>query len=154
MGSPILLGGAHCQISPGALESVHHRIGVLGRKPDPGAYTVLTEVSVELRQHGYEPTEPRRGKADDVRIRCVRGDRYIEVIVVAEPHSGAALDFGIEAWGYTKIHNNEAYRELAEDWERLASVVEVGLRNRFAAEPVTRLSAKEVDARYSAKEKD
>lgn len=145
MGAPILLGGMQFQISESSVPS--------GERSSRAGIAVLSEIAAGLKVAGYEPTKLKCGKADDVRIRCVRRTGYIELILISEESANGVLAFSLDSWGYTRYHNDYVYRALKDAWQAISSVVEVSLRRRFAPDGVVHLSPSEVDARYNANDR-
>jgi len=93
MGAPTLLGGGTFEVDERSIVLEEEGSSVWGRRPNPAAIAILSAVVPELQRAGYETTNARRGKPNDVRCRCrVRGG-YVELILVAENGSGATRPF-------------------------------------------------------------
>jgi hypothetical protein len=145
MGAPTLLGGGSFAVDePSAV--FEQRTSFWRPRPDPAAFAILSAIVAECRRAGYQTTDVRRGKPDDVRCRCIlSGGGYIEVILIAERDSGPARPFLLIAWAFSKP--SRANGERSRVWQELYSVIDAVIQKRFGGQPLIPLSPSEIDAR-------
>ena len=75
MGAPILLGGMEFRVPATALVCL---------QAEARGLAILSEIAATLQASGYAPTKPKRGKADDVRLRCLHRLGYIHLILISK----------------------------------------------------------------------
>ncbi len=148
MGAPSLLGGATFEVDERSIVPVEECASFWRRHPNPAAFAILSAVVPELRRAGYETTEARRGKPDDVRCQCTVRSGYIELILVAEEGSRSTLRFFLMAWAFCRVQVTE---ERARAWQQVSTITGGVIRNRFGGTSLAWLSPREVDARFAAK---
>jgi hypothetical protein len=142
MGSPILLGGMEFRVPATSL---------VGSRAEARGLAILSEVGAALKTGGYEPAKPKRGKIDDVRLRCLHRLGYIDLILVFERTASEPLAFSLNSWGYTRYHNDAVYKELKAVWRNMSQLIDILIRHQFSSPAIRTLTPAEVDARYAAK---
>lgn len=142
MGAPILFGGIQFRIPDASLAFV---------QPDARGFTVLSAIIPALQDRGLQPGKPKRGKVDDVRLRCILPLGHVDLTLISENPTGSTLGFCLDAWGFTRYHNNAVYQSLKGGWRNMAVAIEHVLRKQFSDVDIGHLSTAEVDARYVAR---
>jgi len=153
MGAPTLLGGGTFEVDERSIVPVAQRPSLWRRRPSPAAFAILSAVLPELQRAGYETTQARRGKADDVRCRCNLGSDRVELILIAEKGSGTARPFFLMAWDLSQVQVlGQSLTERQERvWQQLSSTTDGVIQKRFGGTPLTRLSPSDIDARFAAR---
>ena len=142
MGAPILLGGLEFRVLPDSLGSI---------RAEARGIAILTEISVTLRAGGYQPTKPKRGKPDDVRLRCLHRLGYLDLILIIAEATDQGSTFRMESWGFTKHHNNPVYEEFRAVWKNMAQLITHVIRDQYCASAIRTLTPAEVDAKYAGR---
>lgn len=142
MGAPIPLGGLQFRILDASLAFV---------QLDARGFMVLSAITPALQDRGYQPGKPKRGKVDDVRLRCVLTLGHADLILISDDAAGSTLGFCVDAWGFTRYHNNAVHESFKAVWRNMSEAIEHVLRNQFSDVDVSHPGIAEVDARYVAR---
>ena len=57
----------------------------------------------------------------------------------------------LDAWGFTRHHNDAVYKEFRAVWRNMAELIEPVIRQQFSSPALRTLGPAEVDARYVSK---
>jgi hypothetical protein len=145
--APLLMSGCSFAVDDTSL-IFEQRFKMGERRPDQGAYTILSALVEQLRARGYQTTDVKRGKPDDVRCRCSLPDgKYIEVMLVAKNRSKPARQFVLMAFDWSRVQTRAQLGADTEPrvWQVLLSVVDEIVQKRFSGTLPIRLSPDEVD---------
>jgi len=141
MSAPILLGGMEFRVPATALVCLQE---------EECGLAILSEIAATLQTWGYAPTKPKRGKIDDVRLRCLHRLGYIDLILVSEGAANKTLAFSLDSWGFTRYHNIAVHQELSAVWRNMSQLIDDLIRRQFSSAAIRTLTPSEVDARYVA----
>jgi hypothetical protein len=146
MGAPMLLGG-------GAFEIDRH-IDTLeadkatARRAECTALAIAAEVATALRNKGYQAFSPKCSNKVDAALQCIFDDgRYVDLGIVLEGTVGNVAKFLLLPFGFRRKKDATLFEKLADDWTKLAPIVEQVVTDNFGSGPITWLTPREVNAR-------
>jgi hypothetical protein len=142
MGAPIPLGALEFRIS---------RPSIICFRADEFGLAILTKIAAALRKAEYDPTRPKHGKADDVRLRCIHRLGYIDLVLSFEQITDEGLAFSLEARGFTRYHNYAVIAALRATWTGISRLTDRVIREQFSADEIRSVGPTEIDACYIAK---
>jgi hypothetical protein len=153
MGAPKLLGGGLLRIKSDAVSA--YSVGTSSSRHSSRGLLVLASIADKLQNAGYETTKPKRGRPDDVRLRCVFEDHYIELVLITEEETEDVVTFSLEAWSFwTKSDSPAIVKKASQEWGTLSELIASVPTDCFDSGPMSPLTSDEIDARYAAKEKE
>jgi len=151
MGAPNLLGGGLLRIKSHAISAQSGETH--SSRHSSHGFVVLAAIAEKLQNAGYETTKPKRGKPDDVRLRCRFEDHYVELMLITEEETEDVVTFSLEAWSFwTKGDSPAIVKKASQEWGTLSELIASVPTGCFNSGPMLPLTSGEIDARYAAKE--
>lgn len=151
MGAPNLLGGGLLRIKCDAISA--YSVATRSSRHNSHGFVVLAAIAEKLQNAGYETTKPKRGKPDDVRLRCRFDDHYVELMLITEEEAGDVVTFSLEAWSFwARGDSATILKKAVQEWGRISALIESVPVDCFDSGPMSRLTSEEIDARYAAKQ--